>query len=354
MGWGGGGNVNPLVALAHELSAQRARVEVLCGRGLSPRLEESGVQVRAETAGPLPTADDLLRALETSGPDAVVVDYMLTDALCAAEASGRPTVALVHTLYRSLLVDGAPHPMAMAGPVEALNTTRARLGLAPIGGYADLLAATVLIGVTTGAELDAPGPVPSHLRYLGPLMPDAPAGAAWDPPEGRGPLVAVSMGTGYTVPDEAEVTQRILEALGRLEVRGLVNLPGYIDPSRLQAPANVTLAGLIPHQLTLPHASLLMTHAGLGSVTAALSHGLPMVCMPLGREQPENAAAVAGLGRGVVIPAEAGPEVIARAITEGLALGPSLPIPSDRARAARIVLDAVTNGSRAGQAGATQ
>lgn len=343
VGWAGGGNVNPLICLAHELSRREIEVAVLGGRGLSPRLEAAGLNVVVETPGALPGADDLLAVVEALAPDALVVDYMLTQALCGAEASGRPTVALVHTLYQSLLVDGAPHPMTMAGPLEALNDCRDRLGLGAIEGYSQLLSAASMVAVTVSAHLDAPGPLPPNVRYLGPLIPRVSANDEWGPPPGAGPLVAVSMGTGYTLENEAEVTQRVMDGLGLLEVRGLVNVPGYIDPGSLLAPANVTVTGLIPHQLSLPHASALVTHAGLGSVTAALTHGLPMVCLPLGREQPENAAAVAALGRGIVIPADAPAEIIAQAVTDALALGPTAPIPSDPAMAAQIVLDVLSS-----------
>ena len=341
VGWAGGGNVNPLICLATELTERGAHVEILGGLGMAARLKSTGLELRAETAGPLPGADDLLRAVDALQPDAVVVDYMLTEALCGAEAAGRPAVALVHTLYQRLLVDGAPHPMAMAGPVETLNSARARLGLDPIQGFADLLAAVALVAVTCSPDLDQPGPPPPNLRYLGPLIPRGSPSVEWRAPSGPGPLVAVSMGTGYTAPNEAEVTQRIVDGLGQLEVRGLVNLPGYIDPAALRAPANVTVAGLIPHQITLPQGSALVTHAGLGSVTAALAYGLPMVCMPLGREQPENAAGVVGLGRGIIIAPDADAAAIAEAVTQALTLGMAAPIASDATGAAQCLLDVV-------------
>jgi UDP:flavonoid glycosyltransferase YjiC (YdhE family) len=48
----------------------------------------------------------------------------------------------------------------------------------------------------------------------------------------------------------------------------------------------------------LPGASLVITHAGLGTVMAALAHGVPLVCMPLKADQFENAARVVALGAG--------------------------------------------------------
>ena len=342
VGWAGGGNVPPLLCLAQEMADQGVRVAVLPGRGLSGRVKGTPASILPETAGWLPGADDVLSAVEQWDPDGLVVDYMLTDALCGAEASGKPTATLVHTLYRALLVDGAPHPMGMAGPVDALNQTRARLRLRPIQGHADLLAASALVSVAAPRELDAPGEVPANVRYLGPLIPRSPSGVDWRAPEGSGPLVAVSLGTAATVENEAEIIQRILGALGTMSVRGLVNLPDHISPNALIAPSNVALAGYIPHQAVLRHTSVLVTHAGLGSVMAALANAVPMVCIPLGREQPENAAATSRIGRGVLLSPDAEPDAIVGAIADALSLGPGTPIRTDPASAARTVMSALS------------
>jgi UDP:flavonoid glycosyltransferase YjiC (YdhE family) len=38
---------------------------------------------------------------------------------------------------------------------------------------------------------------------------------------------------------------------------------------------------------------------------AALAHGVPLLCMPMGREQHDNAARVASMGMGVVLSVDA-------------------------------------------------
>ena len=60
-------------------------------------------------------------------------------------------------------------------------------------------------------------------------------------------------------------------------------------------PATIHVARFVPHQDVLPQAAAVITHAGLGTVHAALAHGLPLVCMPIGRDQPDIAARVEGL-----------------------------------------------------------
>jgi UDP:flavonoid glycosyltransferase YjiC (YdhE family) len=68
----------------------------------------------------------------------------------------------------------------------------------------------------------------------------------------------------------------------------------------------------------LPHADLLVTHAGLGSVVAALAHGVPMVALPLDREQPENARALVRMGAGVALAPDTPADEIRAAAAEQL------------------------------------
>src|SRR3954466_3817141 len=63
----------------------------------------------------------------------------------------------------------------------------------------------------------------------------------------------------------------------------------------------------------------MVTQCGLGTVTKALTHGFPMVCVPLLGDQPENTARVAARGAGLRLPADAAPGRIAEAIRRVLA-----------------------------------
>ena len=129
----------------------------------------------------------------------------------------------------------------------------------------------------------------------------------------------VSAGTAGDPDAEVDLLCRVAAALAVLPVRGFVTLPDYVDAARIAWPANVTVSGYVRHSAVLPHADVLITHAGLGSVTAALAHGVPMVCLPLGREQPDNAAAVARMGAGRSLPSGATPASIGAAVLAELA-----------------------------------
>jgi len=57
-----------------------------------------------------------------------------------------------------------------------------------------------------------------------------------------------------------------------------------------------------------------VTHAGLGTVHAALAHGVPLVCLPIGRDQPDNAARVEWHGAGLRLSPKSPPGVIGAAV----------------------------------------
>ncbi len=55
-----------------------------------------------------------------------------------------------------------------------------------------------------------------------------------------------------------------------------------------------------------------------GTVLASFAHELPVVCLPLSREQPDNAAAVERVGAGVALTADASASEIVAAVNDVL------------------------------------
>lgn len=318
--WAGGGNVNPFLGLAEHLQADGHSIVAVATGSLHARLGDAGITVLDPPDGWLPSADDVVDAIATARPDVIIVDYMLTGALCGAETSGIPTVALVHTLYTALLEDGAPNPIGMGGSVSDLNEVRTALGLGPIDSYGDLLDACAHVMVTAPEGFDQPAETSDNVRYVGALFEGPGPDAGWQPPTGDEPLVVVSIGTAGDPALELPLLATILEALESLPVRALVTVGDYIDRSQLAAPPNVTISDYVRHAAVFPHAALLVTHGGLGSVTAALAHAVPMICLPLDREQPDNARAVERVGAGIALEPSCTPDELRAAIKRALRL----------------------------------
>ena len=96
-----------------------------------------------------------------------------------------------------------------------------------------------------------------------------------------------------------------------MPVRGLVTTGPSIPAASIDAPKNVTVVDRAPHSEVLRHAAAMVTHAGHGTVIKALAAGVPVVAVPLGRDQLDNAARVAHHGVGLRLKPKASPDAIA-------------------------------------------
>jgi UDP:flavonoid glycosyltransferase YjiC (YdhE family) len=101
----------------------------------------------------------------------------------------------------------------------------------------------------------------------------------------------------------------------------LVTLGGQSPPPSA-ARRNVDVERFADHDELFPRCDAVVTHAGLGTVLRALTHGVPLLMLPLGRDQLVNADRVAQLGAGIHLTRDAPTERIRLAL-EQLILGPA-------------------------------
>lgn len=324
--WSGGGNVNPFLHLASDLVRRDHDISVLGPADLSADFEALGCTFTPCSSW-MPGADELLHVIEDAAPDGLVVDFMANEALAGAEASSLPTIALVHTLLDANRVGDDIAPMWMLGPASQTNETRTRLGLASAESHTALLAFADTLLVAAPEILEPPGPRDPRTVYAGPLYLPSRDDDLTALPDGDAPLVIGCTGTAGTDPDrEPDLLQRVVDAIARLGHRGVVTVPAYLNASAVQPRPGVVVTDHINHPAVLPHAAAFVTHAGLGSVCAALVAKTPMVCVPLGREQPTNAAAIERIGAGATLEADCTVDEIAEAIERVRAM----PVPDVR------------------------
>ncbi len=338
--WAAGGNVVPAAGLSRALAARGHEVRVLGPPVLARRFEAAGGTFRpferAREPGSMEVevfddnllgwtryvsgsrlADDVTAELGRSATDVVIVDAFLSAGLAAAERAGVPSAALVHVRYRPS-VEG---PLATQwDPTRPfVEATRRHLGLAPLDEDRPLMASlwrrSALVLVCVPEQFDGPVADPSaNARYVGPIFEDLPREAP--APDGR--LVLVSFSS--TNMRQGPTLQRVLEALGTVDAEVLCTLGG-VPVEGLRPPANAVIRDWVPHNEVLPRASAVVTHAGLSTVMGALANGVPLVCLPMGRDQPENAARVAELGVGLDLSCDSSVEAI-RAATCDVLDGP--------------------------------
>ena len=265
--------------------------------------------------GPL-YADELLAAVAREQPDVLLVDQMLIMAWIAAESTSLPTAILWHTVFNGTA--GMVNMVNMFIP--QMNALRARVGLSPIEPPWTMVRSGVPILAFTYREFDDPSPTtPAEVQYVGPLacLPRAhPSYTLPWPADDRRPLVLVSYSTSYQ--DQVGTLQRVADAVADIDARVLMTLGHSIAPDELRLPANVAAERFIPHAGVLPHTDLVVTHAGHGTVMAAVTAGVPMVCTPMGRDQHSVAGCVERRGLGRVITMTASANALRDAIVSAL------------------------------------
>jgi len=160
-------------------------------------------------------------------------------------------------------------------------------------------------------------PALSNVRYVGPILDDPDWTAPWRnpwPADDRRPLVVASLSS--TFQNQQDALQRIIAALGSLDVRGLVTLGPAMAGVAFDLPSNVLALPSVSHAQVFPHAATVLSHAGHGTVMRGLANGLPLLCLPMGRDQDDNAARVAAHGAGLRLKPSAKPQQIARAVQQ--------------------------------------
>ena len=78
----------------------------------------------------------------------------------------------------------------------------------------------------------------------------------------------------------------------------------------IDLPANAAAVPFVPHDQVLAEAALAVSHAGHGTMCAAARHGVPILAMPLGRDQTTNASVLTDLGIGAALPPTSTPREI--------------------------------------------
>jgi UDP:flavonoid glycosyltransferase YjiC (YdhE family) len=139
-----------------------------------------------------------------------------------------------------------------------------------------------------------------------PLRPDAPGPAAEPPawlaglPEDR--TLYVTMGTMPANNTQTTLLCMLVEGLARHDVNVIVTVGNNNDPEELgPQPPNVRVERYVAQEDVLPFVAAVICHGGSGTMFGALRHGLPLLMIPLGADQFQNAAACtkAGVGRAV-------------------------------------------------------
>ncbi|XYD09716.1 glycosyltransferase [Methylobacterium sp. NMS12] len=209
---------------------------------------------------------------------------------------------------------------AMEQGRPALNAARRAFGLPPVASaFAHFdRADRVLLAVSRAFDFDTQA-LPANYRYIGPLL-DEPgwsrgALTAW--PGARRPRILVAGSTGAQ--NQTDLLRRVARAVGSVEAETVVTTGPNVGAGALDTPAAVRVVAAASHDALMARADLVVCQGGHGTVSRALLHGVPLLVIPLARDQADNAARVALRGAGLRLPAGAGEAEIAAAARRLLA-----------------------------------
>ena len=269
-------------------------------------------------------AEDTLAEIDRWHPDVLAPDWIRTGAAVAGEAAGVPTALLVHG--SNLLPEpGKPPPGFGFLPAKsafgrlrdrvfgrgflylfnrglpALNDARRACSLRPLGHVVEHFErpARFLCLYSEGFELPATGR-PANVRFVGPVLEEPAWASPWISPwpaDDRRQLVVISMSTTFM--NQEQAIQRCVDAVAAMPIRALVTVGPTLEPESFRHSENVAVVKSAPHGQVFDQAAAVVTHAGMGTVSRALAHGLPLVCAPMGRDQSDIAARVQWHGAGV-------------------------------------------------------
>jgi UDP:flavonoid glycosyltransferase YjiC (YdhE family) len=296
-------------------------------------------------------ARSLAGAIDRHAADVVVNDLGTPAPALAAELAGVRSATLIPTVYP---VQGAGLPLFPIGFVaprtrlgarawravdpalrrlrpttrwlrlvpELLDSSRAQLGLAPLRPDAQVTTyGTVSDGlalVATLPELEYPRAWPASVHVTGPMRFELPSPEI-EVPGGDEPLVLVASSTaGPKLAHDLVADSLAALADEPLRVVATLNHRGATWPASV--PPNATVVDWLSYSRVMPETALVITSGGHGTVTRALSEGVPVLVCPVGADTAENGARVTWAGAGLMVPASLrGPRTLRRAVRRLLA-----------------------------------
>jgi len=240
------------------------------------------------------TLPSVEKAVGESRPDVVVTDQHALAGGLVAERNGVPWA----TFCTSTIELGDPFrqlPKVDAWIRAHVAALSAAAGL-PDGP--DPRFSPHLVIAFTSAFFLGDRSYPDHYALVGPALSARPAAQSfpWDrlDPARRHVLVTVGTMADDVAMDFYERAVQALRPLGdRLQaiVIAPASLPG--------TPEHIMLLPRVPQVELMPHLDAVVCHAGLNTVSEALSCGVPLVVAPHTRDQPINGAEVVRIGAGV-------------------------------------------------------
>ena len=254
--------------------------------------------------------------IERWEPDVVLCEEMDCGALVAAERLGA-----LHASVLSIATGAIVAPSVVAGPLDELRAAHG-LGADP---RVEMRDRHLVLSPFPASLRDPTCPLPPTAHGLRLTSGEAEGTPlpAWVSDLEAGSTVYATFGTVFNL-ESGDLFERVLAGLRPLGLGVVVTVGRDLDPRALgPQPDTVRVERFVPQAHLLPRCALVVSHAGSGSVVGALAHGLPMLLLPMGADQPFTASRCDDLGVARVLDALTATPDDVRAAAEAVLSGPS-------------------------------
>ncbi|MFF4402319.1 macrolide family glycosyltransferase [Streptomyces sp. NPDC001480] len=359
------GHVAPSLGVARELLARGHRVTYVVDERFAALVEEAGARAvtytsargdfyRAADPTPALLAEEgyallvdtvrtvyptALTALAEDTPDAVLYDFenvaagrVAARVLDALSVQLSPSHAANETFsLRAQMWDRDDPVMAEGARVLIDFMGDNGIGLEEMGRYGTEWDEHNLVFLPRDFQIEG-DTFDDRFAFVGPMVTEAAPGR-WTPPADGRRTALVSLGTESG--DRRDFFRTCAAAFDPAAWHVVMTLGHGADRARLEPlPEHVEVHEWLPHPAVLPHADVLVCHAGMGSLMEALYFGTPVVAIPRAHELRLSGRRLeeCGVGR-TVSRSELDAPLLARTVT-GLLDDPATPGSLRRMRAA--------------------
>lgn len=329
----GVGHLYPMIPMGKALEQAGHEVQVACSKSFVPRVERAGLKAFAagldwleaspEIAFPEvvdmspqtlevfltevfvdTTANymthDLLDFCKEWQPDVIVRDAFEYGGCIVGECLDIPHVAVDMDLY-------IPNHVAKKGMESQLAYLRSAYGLSPYPAM-DMLTRYLYFSYIPPSYQFPDYGLPATAQTLRPAFLEATGNEVlpdWVTNLPEQPTVYATMGTTYNqVP---EIFKLIIEGLGGEALNLIITVGHSQDPTQFGTlPDNVHVEQFIPQAALMPLCNLTIANGGVGTTMITLSHGLPILVIPLTGHLLLHAMRVKELGVGQSLKLPAG------------------------------------------------